>query len=233
MRAPLFVLTALFAAVASAQEVPLGKPIDDGIREFVIEALKIGQKDNKAMKRMEPFALGVTGWKMRGMAPFLYSQYEASQFKVAALGVGAWDLELGKQLSPIADRAKPDEPVVLTEDEQSRLNLGTIAHAERFTKQGGLAMWEYFTGAALGELGTSLTLWVYMQGEESLAAELSSNLRGLGDKAKKAPESANKGLVASLKGLGELAREKYTRADIEKIAAEAGKAMRTMVPAVG
>ena len=96
----------------------------------------------------------------------------------------------------------------------------------------GVTAWAYYVGAAVGDLGTTLTLWVYMQTDASLAAELSSNLRGLAGKVKTAPEGANKDLVASLTTLGGMAKEKYTRPDVEKIASEAAKAMREMLPPV-
>lgn len=229
MRAPLIAFAALLCVSACAQEVDPGKPIDDGLRQFVVETLGAVQKDPRAKARLEPFALGLTGWKLRGMAPFLFSTYEALQFKVAGLGIGVWDPSLGKAMTTIADRGNPEEPATLTEKELSLLNLKTIAHAERFTKLGGLPQWEYFVGAGLGELGTNLTLWVYMPEDESLAAELSKNLKGLGDKSGRAPEGANPQLVVALQGLAGMAKEKYTRAEVEAIAAAAGKAMRAQL----
>ncbi|MCO5297417.1 MAG: hypothetical protein M9921_11215 [Fimbriimonadaceae bacterium] len=231
MRTALLALLAFLALPAFGQEVDLGKPIDDGVRPFVVGALTAVQKDPNAKARIEPFALGLTGWKMRGMAPFLFSTYEALQFKVAALGLGVWDPDLGKAMAAIADRAKPDEPATLTDDERSKLNLGTIAHAERFTKLGGVPQWEYFVGAGLGELGTNLTLWIYMQEEESLATDLTKNLKGLGEKADKAPKGADKELVADLKSLAGMAKDKYARPDIEKIAEAATKAMQRALKA--
>lgn len=231
MRALLLTLAASLALGASAQDADLGKPIDDGVRAFVVEALKAVQKEPKAKERLEPFALGLTGWKMRGMAPFLFSNYEALQFKVAALGLGLWDPKLGQPMAAVADRAQPDAPATLTDDERSQLNLGTIAHAERFAKAGGAPQWEYFVGAGFGELGTQLTLWIYMQNEASLAAELTKNLKGLGEKADKAPEGANKELVAALKALAAMAEDTYARPDVERIADAAGKAMLLMLKA--
>ncbi len=234
-------LVLLLAAIhlAAGQRVTLGKPLDDGSLAFVDRFVAIVRDDptGSKMTAMEPFVIGLYGFKAMRMSNLGVGKIEAAHLKMCASMLGFYDKEVDATLTTIAARGTSpvDWPVPPEAELKAIQRFVVMKQFNRFGSFDDIAndnlpeidprsKWQWEVGSALGELAADVTMWYKFPNYAPFDKSIGNYLENIDKKLVDAPAGTPSAFVYAVRNLTALmSKPKYTTAERQKLAAELAK----------
>lgn len=238
----LFAAIILFCVSSDAQKVTLGKRLDDGAGKLA-QAFFARIENNGTQAKidaMEPFIIGVFGWKTQRMASLgSVGAIEAAHMDVCRMVIGFYDTEVDGTIKAIHARAKsPVNFIDLTEDEKKRIQrFAVVKQYNRFGSFDDIAKgtmpeiderskWQFFLAAAIGEAAADVTMWYKFPNYAPFDKSFSERLERIEKQLNEAPAGIPQSFITEARTLTAFKRKQfYTVAERDQIAAQLAKTL--------
>lgn len=237
--AAVVVLLAAMHPPVAAQKVTLGKPLDDGALAFVDRFVAIVKDDPAGTKlaAMEPFVIGLYGFKAMRMANLGVGKLEAAHMTMCTSMLGFYDKEVDNTLRTIAARGTSpvDWPLPSEAERKAVQRFVVMKQFNRFGSFDDIAngtlpeidersKWQWEVGSALGELAADVTMWYRLPNYAPFDKSIGDYLDNIEKKLVAAPAGTPSSFIFAARQLTVLrSKPKYSVAERQLVAAELAK----------